>query len=116
MPEATYPVMSPKMHLCIAGSSRSTTSPLSCATSDMAASGAIRETGIANLAPDPRDGLARDRSLVVDRVLANPGQDAALLLGARRQLQIRQQRGNGRQAGVLADHDAVGAAEQHRVE
>jgi hypothetical protein len=26
MPEATHPVMSPKMHLCIAGSSRSTTS------------------------------------------------------------------------------------------
>jgi hypothetical protein len=30
MPEATHPVMSPKMHLCIAGSSRSTTSQLSC--------------------------------------------------------------------------------------
>src|SRR5216683_2409476 len=28
MPEATHPVMSPKTHLCIAGSSRSTTSPL----------------------------------------------------------------------------------------
>src|SRR5687767_15479111 len=34
----------------------------------------------------------------------------------RSQAQIRQQRGDRRQAGMLADHNSVGAAEQHRIE
>ena len=40
---------------------------------------AIGKPGIADLAPDARDGLARDRALVVDGMLANAGENPAQL-------------------------------------
>src|SRR6266700_5949639 len=75
----------------------------------------IGKSGVADLAPDPRDGLARDRTLIVNRMLSNASENPAQFVGTRRQVQIREQRGDCRQPGVLADDDAIRAAQQHRV-
>src|SRR5271167_3656016 len=85
-------------------------------TPGMLTSCAIGKPGVASFAPDARDGLARDRAFVTDCMLSNAREDPAQFVGTRQQLHIREQRSYGRQAGVLADDDAIRSAEQQRVE